>query len=301
MRPRDLAAYSFLAVTWGFSFMAVLQAVQAFGWVGAVAFRALIAGACLWAGARLIGRKLDFSLGFWPLAIIALTTVSGQLVGISYATPRIGTAMAAILVVSVPIFSMIISRLWGLEPITPERIAGIVLGVLGIGMLVGFPAFAITGEFLLGCAGVLAGYLCAAFGSVYASRKLEGTGAIEITIGAFLIGGAVLLPLLWLVPVPTRPAPFDYAYLALLGVLMSATTYVVYFNLVAAIGATRAVTVEFAVTAIAVIAGAVVLGERLTAIQLLGGALVLSGCALVLGLIPLRKARGEIAVDGAGE
>ena len=255
MRPRDLAAYSFLAVTWGFSFMAVLQAVQAFGWVGAVAFRALIAGACLWAGARLIGRKLDFSLGFWPLAIIALTTVSGQLVGISYATPRIGTAMAAILVVSVPIFSMIISRLWGLEPITPERIAGIVLGVLGIGMLVGFPAFAITGEFLLGCAGVLAGYLCAAFGSVYASRKLEGTGAIEITIGAFLIGGAVLLPLLWLVPVPTRPAPFDYAYLALLGVLMSATTYVVYFNLVAAIGATRAVTVEFAVTAIAVIAG----------------------------------------------
>ena len=105
------------------------------------------------------------------LAIIALTTVSGQLVGISYATPRIGTAMAAILVVSVPIFSMIISRLWGLEPITPERIAGIVLGVLGIGMLVGAagPALGLDGDLvrvagawlLVVFAVVMAGFLLA--------------------------------------------------------------------------------------------------------------------------------------------
>ena len=70
---------------------------------------------------------------------------------------------------------------------------------------------------------------------------------------------------------------------------MSATTYIVYFRLVADIGATRAISVEFAVTVMAVIVGAVVLHERLSAVQLAGGAVIILGCALVLGLVPLPR------------
>lgn len=43
MQPRDLAAYMFLAIAWGFSFLVLLKVVHAFGWVGAVSLRALIA------------------------------------------------------------------------------------------------------------------------------------------------------------------------------------------------------------------------------------------------------------------
>ena len=35
-----------------------------------------------------------------------------------------GTAMAAIFVASIPLFSMVISRFWGLEAITPARVLG---------------------------------------------------------------------------------------------------------------------------------------------------------------------------------
>ena len=61
-----------------------------------------------------------------------------------------------------------------------------------------------------------------------------------------------------------------------------------YFRLVGAIGPTRAISVEFAVTLVAVLIGALLLGEELTAPQLLGAAIILAGCALVLGLVPLR-------------
>lgn len=52
-----------------------------------------------------------------PLLVVGDTTVAGQLIGLSYATPRIGTAMSAILVATIPLFSMIIGRLWGVTPL----------------------------------------------------------------------------------------------------------------------------------------------------------------------------------------
>src|SRR5579871_2111702 len=116
MKFRDLASYVFLAVTWGASFVVVVHAVQAFGWVGVATFRALIAGIVLLFAAIVTRRTLDFSTGWWPLAVVGATTVAGQLVGLSFAPPRIGTAMSAILGgAAIPLFSMAIGRLFGVE------------------------------------------------------------------------------------------------------------------------------------------------------------------------------------------
>ncbi len=88
----------------GLSFLVVLRVVEAFGWVGAVAFRSFIAAGTLFAIAKLSGRKLDFHAGWKPFAVVGATTVAGQLIGLSYGTPLIGTAMAAICVASIPLF-----------------------------------------------------------------------------------------------------------------------------------------------------------------------------------------------------
>ncbi|ATN33753.1 EamA family transporter [Rhizobium sp. ACO-34A] len=294
MRPRDIAAYSFLALAWGASFLLLLKVVHAFGWIGAVTFRCFLAGLILLAAAKLTRRKLDFSAGWLPLLIVGATTVAGQLIGLSYSTPLIGTAMAAIFVAAIPLFSMIIGQLWGIERITPPRVVGLLLGTVGIVMLVGFPAVPIDASFLLGCLGMLFSTFSAAFGSNYASRYLRNTGAWEVTIGSFLWGGLLTLPLLYFVPVPTSPVAIDYLYLVVLAAVMSSLTYVVYFGLVGRIGATRTISVEFAVTVVAVLIGALVLGEQLTAMQLVGAAVIIAGCSLVLGLLPL-KPKAQVA------
>jgi drug/metabolite transporter (DMT)-like permease len=289
MSPRDLAGYVFLALVWGLSFLVLVRVVDAFGWVGAVTFRCILAAAFLYLLARALGRRLDFGFPIGHGVVVGATTVAGQLIGLSYATPIIGTAMAAILVATIPLFSMLISRLWGHEALDTRKIAGLVLGFAGVVLLVGFPVVPFTLAFAIGCLASIFSALCAAFGSVYASRHLRTAGAWEVTMLAFLAGGIMALPLIALVPVPGPLLPMDFLYLLILGGGMSGLTYVVYFGLVASIGATRAISVEFAVTVVAVLIGAVWLDEKLSWPQVAGGGIIIAGCMLVLGLWPGRR------------
>jgi len=282
---RQLLDYGAMAVIWGLSFVLVLHVVGAFGWVGGVTFRALIAAAILYLLARATGRTLRFGPAV-PLVVVGATTVAGQLIGLNLATPRIGTAMAAIFVGTIPLFSMLIGHVWGLERIGRAGLAGLLLGFGGIVLLVGFPAVPVTPTFVAGCAASLGGAVSAAFGSNYAHARLRDVGSWEQTMGAFFFGGLMTLPLLLLVPVPAPPTAADIGWLVVLAGMCSALTYVLYFRLVAEVGATIAISVEFAVTLVAVAVGALLLHEPLSPIQLVGAAVIITGCTMVLGLLP---------------
>lgn len=287
MHRRQVLDYLSMAVIWGVSFILILKVSIAFGWVGAVTFRALIASAVLLVMALVTRRRLHFGR-WWPLAVVGATTVAGQLIGLSVSTPLIGTAMVAIFVGTIPLFTMLIGHAWGIDQITRTGLIGLLMGFTGIVLLVGFPTVDIDGRFLLGCAVALFGAVCSAFGSNYARRHLQDIGSWEQTMGAFFIGGALMLPMLLVVPVPSTPAAVDYLYLIAVAAICSALAYVLFFRLVAEVGATIAISVEFLVTVIAVIIGAAFLGERLSVVQIIGGAVIIIGCTLVLGLLPRR-------------
>jgi len=70
----------------------------------------------------------------------------------------------------------------------------------------------------------------------------------------------------------------------------------VYFRLVNRVGATKAVSVEFAVTVVAVFVGAILLHEPLSLIQLTGAATIIAGCMLVLGIVPWRSVKAQANV-----
>ena len=297
MHRRQVVDYLLLAVIWGVSFLLVLKVVQAFGWAGGVSFRALVAAGLLLLLARLTRRELRF--GSWrPLAVVGATTVAGNLIGLNVATPRIGTAMAAIFIATIPLFSMLIGLVWRIEHIDRLGRIGVALGFVGVVLLVGFPAVPITSQFVVGCVASVLGAISAAFGSNYARKHLQQVGSWEQTIGAFLVGGLLVLPLLVVVPVPRTPVLSDLGYLVLLAAFCSALAYVLYFRLVAEVGATIAVSVEFLVTVIAVVIGAVVLGERLSLVQVLGGVVIIVGCSMVLGVLPARRGRPTPALTG---
>ena len=286
MKQRDLAVYAVLALVWGLSFVVVVRVVPAFGWAGAVSFRALTAGVGLFAIALLTRRRLDFSCGWRPLFASGFLTVAMQLGGIAFAAPRIGTAMTAIIVAAIPLFSMVVGRIAGLERLSQRSMIGLLLGFAGIVMLVGFPDHAITSSFLFACGVSIIGSLSAACGSLYASTRLRKVDPWVVAMGSFLSGGLLTMPLLFFVPVPTVPMPSDYLWLLVLGLVTSALMYVLFFGLLASIGPTRAISVEFVVTVVAVSAGTLFLSERLTPMQAAGAVVILTGCTLVLGLWP---------------
>jgi len=295
MSRRAMAEYIALALIWGFSFLLLVKVIAAFGWIGAVSFRGFTAAAVLTVAAFLVRRPLEFRGSWGRLAVVGATTVSGQLICLSYATPRIGTAMAAIIVATIPLFSMTIGHVLGIEHMHQLGVVGIMLGVVGIVMLVGFPQHELTGEFLFGSMVSLLGALSAAVGSLYARAKLGDIGAWEQTIGAFMFGGLFAFPLLLAVPVPTSPSLIDFVYLVALAGICSAAAYAMYFSLVAEAGATIAVSVEFLVTIVAVAVGAGLLHERLSAIQIAGAIVIVAGCVLVLDLLPQRSRATRIS------
>lgn len=292
MNARQVSHYISLAVIWGISFTLIVRVVAVFGWVGAVSLRAF--AACVIVGLLSVAmrRRLNFGGAWRPLAMVGSTTVAGQLLGLSYVAPRIGTAMAAIIVGTIPLFSMVIGQAWGIEKVTRNGRIGLVVGIGGIVLLVGFPSVPFTSDFAVGCAASLFGSFSAAIGSNVARNSLQAVGSWEQTIGAFLFGGIVAFPLLLVVPVPVTPTLADVGELFLLAGLCSCLTYIMYFRLVAEVGATIAISVEFAVTLVAVAIGAVLLGERLTPTQIVGGVTISVGCALVLGFVPARWAAG---------
>lgn len=291
MKQRHLATYAVLALVWGLSFIVLVRVVAAFGWAGTVSFRALTAGGALWIVALLMRRGLDFSCGWKPLAIAGFTTVVMQLAGIAYAAPKIGTAMTAIIVSAIPLFSMVVGRIVGIERLTGRSVVGLAMGFAGIVLLVGFPHAPLTAEFLLACGISILGSFSAACGSLYVSTTLRGTDPWVVTIGSFLWGGVMTLPLIWLVPLPTVPGLTDFLWLLVLGLVTSALMYVLFYGLMAAIGPTKAISVEFVVTVVAVVAGTSLLGERLSVPQVVGAVVILSGCALVLGIWPGARRR----------
>lgn len=288
MNPLDAASYAFLAIVWGLSFIVVVKNNDAFGPVGAVAFRCFVAAIVLTIVATLARHRMRLRGRVIDLAIVGATTVAGQLLGLTYGTPLIGTAMAAIFVAAIPLYSMVMAVLVKTDSFTPPKLIGLILGLIGVTMLVGFPAAPITPDFLRGCGAMVFSTLSAAFGSVYANAKMRDMPSADITVGAFIAGGLMTLPFLVLVPVPRAPLPMDFVYLLIAGGLMSAMTYLLYFRLVSRIGATRAISVEFVVTLVAVLFGALVLDETLTPLQIAGGCVIVVGCSLVLGLFNKR-------------
>ena len=289
MKAEISTKFAILSLLWGVSFLLLLRVVDAFDWAAAISVRSFIASGSVVLIALIIRKKLDFSIGVKHFAILGFTSVSMQLIGLSLAVPRIGTALTAILVGAIPLFSSVIGRMMKIEQIDRKGFYGLILGFMGIVFLVGFPSGQFSDQFFLGFSVCAIGCISAAFGSNYSKLKMSAAGNWEQVIGAFFFGGLFTAPILFFVPIKSGVLAMDWLYMVLLAVFCSAFCYVIYFSLVAKIGATRSISVEFLVTVVAVLIGAFYLNEAISLIQLFGALLVIIGSVLILDLISPAK------------
>ena len=119
----------------------------------------------------------------------------------------------------------------------------------------------------------------------YIHLRLAGVTPLVVTVGSHMVAALLLLPttlLAW----PTQPPPLQ-AWLAAAGlaVLCTALAYVLFFWVLARVGAARIMVIPYLIPAFGVLWGALLLDEPVSA-RLLGGcAVILLGTALTTGLI----------------
>jgi drug/metabolite transporter (DMT)-like permease len=270
---------------WGSSFYWLAIAIPEFGWAGTVSFRSFSASALLLIVAVVTRRQLNFQNAWKHFVVLGLASVALNLGGMNFAITRLGSSLTAILVTTIPLYSLLIEWIWHKKRPTPLMLAGLIIGFIGVVILIGFTPQEINGAFLLGFLGSVIASVGFAFGGSYAKVYTPHVGSFEQTIGTFIFGGLLTLPLVIFVPFNVYPPSLKaIAALVIVAGTASSFAYILYFKLVDEIGATKALSTEFLVPVVAVILGSVLLHEHITTVQFIGAGVIFIGCALVLGL-----------------
>ena len=219
------------------------------------------------------------------LAVMGAINIAIPFTLITWAELTVDSAVAAILNGAVPLIVIVLAALtFHDEPITLNRLVGVIVGYVGVVVLVapGLAAAAGGSEFT-GEIALLGSTIAYAVGAVYARRKIKGLRpmipALFQVFFAFLMVSILAL---------ATENPFAVAWnldavvaVVWLGLLGSGVAYLIMFRLLSRIVATATSQLAYLLPVVGIITGAVMFGESVD-VRILGGtALILGGVTLV--------------------
>jgi drug/metabolite transporter (DMT)-like permease len=276
---RAWVLFGLMGAIWGVPYLFIKVAVEHMSPPVVVFGRTAIAVVPLLVVAARAG-AIRPALARWrPLLAFAALEMAIPWFLLTDAERHLPSGLTGLLIACVPIVGAVAAFFLGDRlALAPRRLAGIALGLGGVGLLVAAdlggeaPWWSIA-EVLLVCIG----YATAPF---IASRRLADVpdlGVVALSLSAVAIVYAPIALLTW--PDETPPARALLAVVAL-GVLCTAIAFVVFFRLIAAVGPARSTLITFVNPAVAVAVGAIFLDEEITGATIGGFALVLAGCWL---------------------
>jgi drug/metabolite transporter (DMT)-like permease len=171
-----------------------------------------------------------------------------------------------------------------------EKFIGVIFGVVGVAMIVGFGGIPLTWLSIAGFAAGLTAAACYAYTSVEIRRVFSDTDPLVVAAGSLLGASLVLLPSIFFKAPESLIHPTAWLMVIPLGALCTGIAYLLYFRLLRDVGATYAVMVTLIVPVFALLWGVIFLNEHPSLLSLAGTGLVLFSIALILEKIPLRKA-----------
>ena len=286
MRAEEVGRLLLLSALWGGSFLFMRIAAPVLGPIVVAESRVLIAGIALLLYACAAKRSMELRSRWRQYLIIGATNSAIPFTLIAAAQLRLPASSAAILNATSPLFGAVIAGIWIKEPLTLRKIGGLILGIAGVILLVGWSPMDLSIELALsmGASLMAAGFYGIA--SVYTKAKIAGAPSLGMAVGSQLGASLLLLPLIPIVP-PFRPPSGGVLFCVLLLALGSTgLAYLLYFRLIVDVGPAKALTVTFLVPIFGVTWGALILGEQITSSGLIGCAIILVGTSFVLGVHP---------------
>ena len=247
MKAPDLARLVFLAALWGGSFIFIRIAAPVLGPIVLVTLRVFLAGSALLVYALITRSDLELRTRWRQYLILGALNSAIPFVLISTAELQLPASLAAILNATSPLFGAVIAAIWIKDPLTRRKIAGLALGLIGVGVLVGWSPTEFTPVVALAAGASLLGAAFYGLASVYTKAKVVGARPIGMATGSQFAAGLLLLPF---VPFSTRagsPSITVVFSVLALALLCTALAYLLYFRLIVDVGPAKALTVTFLV------------------------------------------------------
>ena len=291
---RDWAILGGLSLLWGGSFFFYKVLAPVLPPFTLVLGRVAISALTLWP-VLLLGQGMRPSLRLcgWFL-MLGLVNCALPFCLFAWSERHLTSGMAALLNAPTPIVTALLAHASRDERLTRRTLVGVLFGFAGVAVLIGPGLGRELGQELAG--GLAAKHLLAelacllatlsyAVGAI-AARRLRGVTPLQLATGQVSGASVLMLPLavfgdrFW-----TLPPLGASGWAALLGIAVVSTSlaYLLFFQLLASAGATRAGLVTFLVPVSALLLGFVFLGESVAVRDIPAIALIGLGLAVIDG------------------
>ncbi|BDU17407.1 DMT family transporter [Lysobacter auxotrophicus] len=274
LTPLELAL---LGAIWGASFLFMRVAAKDFGAMPLVELRLALGSLVLLP--FLLRSRAQFPLKLWPkLAIIGAVNSALPFMLFAWAAQRAPAGIGAISNAMTVLFTAMVGALFFHEKIGARRAIALVVGFAGVVVLAGDKT---AGGDQVGwavAAGATASFLYG-IGINLVRRHLTGLPPAAVASATLGVSAVLTLPFA-LATWPTHAIPAkSWFSVAMLGVVCTGLAFVMYYRLIARIGASRASTVTYLIPVFGVAWAWLLLDEPLTIKMGIAGAMILGSVA----------------------
>jgi drug/metabolite transporter (DMT)-like permease len=288
-----------LSVLWGCSFPFIKVALGGVPPLTLVFARVVIAALALTPVVLLTRTSLPRSCALWGAFFVMALLNNVVPWSLSFwAQQSLPSTLGAILNATTPLCSVVIGHFFlADERLLANRLAGVIVGFIGVAVLIDPSQLLYGGERLLPELAFLAAAISYAFSGVV-GRKFARlrVSALQSSCGQMTASAILMAPLALAIERPwTSPMPNTTQLLAVvgLGIFSTALAYLLFFRILSRAGATNVMLVTLLAPVTAVFIAGVFLGERPEARDLLGMAFIAAGLSLIDGR-PIAWARARL-------
>lgn len=218
-----------------------------------------------------------FLLGFIGVSVYHLS--------LNYGEQFVSAGAASLIIATIPIFVVVLAKIFLSERIDLKIILGIIVALLGVIIisLLGNPDASIEIDYISGALAVVIAAFVGAVYTIAGKKMMDRYNPLSLTAYAFLIGNLGLIPFL-------SNSFFDqvmnlslvtWASVLFLAFFPTVIAYTLWYSALEIKQASEISVFLYATPVISTLLGAIFLGEQITVFYVLGGIFVLAGLFVV--------------------
>lgn len=271
---------SLLAAIWGASYLFIKVAVEDIEPAAMMFFRLALAALLLLPLVAAQGALGEVARAWRPGFVLGIANGAIPFTLIAWGEKHVDSGVAAIANATVPLFvALILIRFLPSERLSRSRLAGVLLGLVGVGVLTGGQPAAGGWWAVAGTLAVVVASLSYGIAGVYGQIRVRGTSGPVLATASMIGGALALLPFaMWQLPAEV-PSGKAIGSLLAMTVLGTAFAQLILFRMLRLHGSARLSLVTYLMPPVALFYGALLLDEPVRPEALAGLALILAGVA----------------------